>query len=70
MGHAQREPVSPARTDVGGAGVPTLPGPVTGVGGNSTVVNQDEKSVLDSSFQNVPCEYTGYQVDARVGGDA
>lgn len=69
MGEPQKEPVSPARTDVGGAGVPTMPGPVTGPGGWTSLINQDEKAITDSSFQNTPCEYVGYQDDARVGGD-
>lgn len=56
-------------TYCGGAGMPTMPGPVTGVGGNEDIYNQNEKSITDSSFQNIPVEYTGYQQDARVGGD-
>ena len=50
----QREPVAPALTYCGGAGdLPGVPSP-TGPGGNTTIVNHNEKAITDASFQNVP----------------
>lgn len=57
MPHPQTEPVASPTITYGGAGVPPLPGPATGKGGNETLYNQNEKSVLDLSFQKVPVEY-------------
>ncbi len=37
-----------------------LPGCPTGVGGNRTLINQDEDDILPMSWENVPCEETGY----------
>ena len=37
-----------------------LPGCPKGPGGNSTLTNQREDDVLPMSWENVPCEETGY----------
>lgn len=57
MPRPQREPVSSPTTMFGGAGIPPMPGATTGKGGNDTLYNQNEKSVLDLSFQDIPVEY-------------
>lgn len=67
MADPQEEPEFPSRTTVGGAGIPPLPGSPVGVGGNSTLTNQNEREISEASWENPPCEYTGYQDDARRG---
>lgn len=41
----------------------TQPAAVTGDGGNSTLTNQDEKTILDHFVSNVPVQTVGYQAD-------
>lgn len=41
----------------------TQPAAVTGDGGNSTITNQDEKTILDRFVSNVPVQTVGYQAD-------
>lgn len=69
MTRPQTEPVAPPATYCGGAGEPTMPSPVTGVGGNTTIVNQNETAIRKELFSVIPVDYVGYQQDARVGGD-
>lgn len=53
MSSIQKEPVAPAETYCGGAG--DLPGHYmpTGPGGNRVIINQNEKAIIDASFQNI-----------------
>jgi hypothetical protein len=41
----------------------TQPEYVTGDGGNSTITNQDEQTILDACFGGVPAVAVGYQED-------
>lgn len=54
----QKEPVQSPYTDCGGAGC--LPGQYvpTGPGGNMTIVNQNERYIIDNSFENAECRYS------------
>ncbi len=59
----QKEPVQSPHTECGGAGC--LPGQYmpTGPGGNMTIVNQNERYIIDNSFENTPCLYADMQSD-------
>lgn len=37
-----------------------LPGCPKGIGGNITLVNQDEDDILPMSWESIPCEETGF----------
>jgi hypothetical protein len=65
----QIEPEFPKTTYLGGQGMPAMPGSATGPGGDMRLVNQNEREINENSWENVSCEYAGYQDDARCGGD-
>lgn len=63
MAHVQTEPEFPEATFKGGQGMPAMPGCATGVGGNSTLANQNEREVSEQSWEEINCSYEGYQDD-------